>query len=159
MPALDASSAIHAWDNYPPEQFPSLWSWLASQIQSGDLTIAAVAMSEVGKKSPDCMVWFRAQNITVLPITQEILTDALRIKTCLGIVGDQYGTGVGENDIFIIATIRAYDAELLTDERRQPSLPASMSKYKIPAVCALPEVQVTCLSFVEYFKRSKVVFG
>ncbi len=159
MPALDASSAIHAWDNYPIEQFPALWAWLADQIAAAKLTIAAVAMTEVEKKSPDCADWLKVQDITVLPITQDILTDALRIKSLLGIVGERYGTGVGENDLFIIATIRARGVELLTDESRQPSLPTNMQKYKIPAVCALPGVRVQCLNFVEYFKRSKVIFG
>ena len=116
-------------------------------------------MDEVGKKSPDCAAWLKAQDITVLPITQALLTDALRIKALLGIAGDRYGTGVGENDLFIIATIRAHGVELLTEEGRQPSLPVDMKKYKIPAVCALPDVRVSCLNFVDYFKRSKVVFG
>ncbi len=85
--------------------------------------------------------------------------DALRIKSLLAIEGDRYGTGVGENDLFIISTARALGAELLTDEARQPSLPNNRRGYKIPAVCDPPDVQTRCLSFVEYFKRSQAVFG
>lgn len=159
MQALDASSALYAWDNYPLEQFPSLWTWLARQIANGELTIPAVALDEVGHKSPEAAAWLKATRISVLPITEAILMDALRIKTLVGIDGDRYGSGVGENDLFIIATARAYGAELLTDEARQPSLPNNRRGYKIPAVCDLPEVQTPCLSFVEYFKRSQAVFG
>ena len=159
MQVLDASSALHAWDNYPLEQFPPLWAWLARQIAAGELTIPAVALDEVGHKSPDAAVWLKAQRISVLPVTQAILMDALRIKGLLAIEGDQYGSGVGENDLFIIASARARGAELLTDEARQPSLPFNRRGYKIPAVCDLPEVQTRCLSFVEYFKRSQAVFG
>jgi Domain of unknown function (DUF4411) len=92
-------------------------------------------------------------------MTEAILMDALRIKGVLTIEGDRYGTGVGENDLFIIATARAHRAELLTDEGRQPSLPNQRRSYKIPAVCDLPEVRTRCMSFVEYFKRSQAVFG
>lgn len=31
-------------------------------------------------------------------------------------------------------------------------------KMKIPAVCALPEVNVVCKSFLEYLKGSRAVF-
>ena len=159
MQVFDASSALYAWDNYPVNQFPPLWAWLASQIAISGLTIVSVALEEVGHKSPECAAWLKACRIGALPITQAILIDALRIKNLLGIEDDLYGSGVGENDLYIVATARAHGAELLTDERRQPGLPNSRRNYKIPAVCAMPEVQVQSLNFVEYFKRSQVVFG
>ena len=159
MLVFDASSALYAWDNYPVQQFPPLWAWLESQITSGSLTIAGVALEEVGHKSPESAAWLKAQQIRVLPITQAILLDALRIKNLLGIHDDLYGGGVGENDLYIIATARAHGGELLTDERRQPALPQSPRSYRIPAVCAMVEVHVQNLNFVEYFKRSQVVFG
>ena len=159
MQALDASSALYAWDNYPLDQFPLLWAWLALQIATGELTVPAVALDEVGHKSPAAAGWLKAQAIRVLPMTQDILMDALRIKGLLDIEGDRFGAGVGENDLFIIATARAHGAELLTDEARQPSLPNHRRGYKIPAVCDLPKVRTRCLSFVEYFKRSQAVFG
>ncbi len=70
MQVLDASSALYAWDNYPLEQFPPLWAWLARQIATGELTIPAVALDEVGHKSPDAAVWLKAQRISVLPMTK-----------------------------------------------------------------------------------------
>lgn len=159
MQVLDSSSALHAWDNYPIEQFPPLWAWLAQRVALNELSISGVALEEVRHKSPECATWLKTQQIRVLPITQAILMDALRIKALLQIEEEQYGSGVGENDLFIIATARAHDAELLTDEARQPNLPKQLRRYKIPAVCALPEVQVFCLSFVEYFRRSGAIFG
>ena len=159
MQVLDASSALHAWDNYPHEQLPGLWKWLAQQIAIGELTIAAVALEEVAHKSPECAAWFKAQRITVLQVSEDILMDALRIKKLLGIEGESYGSGVGENDLIIVATARAHAVELLTEEARQPSLHKSWRNYKIPAVCNLPEVKVSCLNFVEYLKRAGTVFG
>jgi len=159
MLVLDASSALYAWDNYPINQFPSLWAWLGRQAATGDLTTAEVAFNEIDHKAHDCALWLKAQNVTVHPITQALLLDALSFKHLLGIQGEFYGNGVGENDLLIVATARAVKADLLTDEARQPSVPLDRRKYKIPAVCALPEVLVKTLSFVEYIKRSQIVFG
>ncbi len=44
MRVLDASSALHAWDNYPATQFPGLWFWLAGEMQHHRLAIPAVAI-------------------------------------------------------------------------------------------------------------------
>lgn len=159
MQVFDASSAIYAWDNYPIEQFPSLWTWLSHRIATGELTISTVALKETRDKSPECAGWLKAQQIGVLPITDDITMDALRIKTLLGIVGEQYRRGVDENDLFIIATARAHAAELVTNERLQLTLPTNRPNYAIPAVCDLPEVDVVSLAFLECLKRSRVVFG
>jgi hypothetical protein len=66
--------------------------------------------------------------------------------------------GVGENDIFIIATARLHGAGLVSDEERQPTLPTEPSKKKIPAVCGMREVNVPCINFIEFIKRSDAVF-
>ena len=98
-------------------------------------------------------------NLEQLAISNAILQDAKRIKGLLGIVDDNYHSkGVGENDILIIATARLHEAELVSDERRQPSLPKISSNRKIPAVCAMPKVSVSCINFIEYIKASGAVF-
>jgi predicted nucleic acid-binding protein len=158
MRVLDASSTLYAWDNYPVDQFPPLWVWLSHEAKSGELTIPAIALEEVANKSPACATWLKLHQINVLPMTEAILMDALRIKKLLGIEGDFFGSGVGENDLLIIATARSSGGDLVTDEARQPGLPARRN-FKIPAVCDLPEVQVRSLNFVEYFKGSQRVFG
>ena len=56
MLAFDASSIIHAWDNYPKKHFPPLRIWLSNGIDSGEFTMAQVAFEEVKKKAPDCAV-------------------------------------------------------------------------------------------------------
>jgi predicted nucleic acid-binding protein len=159
MQVFDASSMIYAWDNYPVQQFPGLWEWMADQISTEELQISAVAFDEVLHKAPDCGEWLKARSIKRLAVSNTILKDALRIKDLLGIADDQYHPkGVGENDIFIIATARAHQAELVSDERRQTGLPQTPSKRKIPAVCTMTEVDVPCINFIDFIRRTGQVF-
>lgn len=115
---------------------------------------------EVAKKAPDCADWLRENDLQQLEISNAILQGAMQIKELLGIVDDNYhAKGVGENDILIIVTARAHGAELVSDEARQATLPNIPSKRKIPAVCAMNEVAVPCINFIEYIKRSGEIFG
>jgi predicted nucleic acid-binding protein len=159
MRAFDASSMIYAWDNYPVEQFPGLWEWMASQIEAKELAMPNVAFEEVQNKTPDCGEWLKENNLEQLAISNAILQDAKRIKDLLGIMSDNYhAKGVGENDLLIIATARLHGVELVSDEERQPTLPRVSSKRKIPAVCAMQPVSVSCINFIEYIKASGEVF-
>lgn len=155
---FDASSMIYAWDNYPIEQFPGLWEWIEHQISGGFLTMSSVAFDEITKKTPDCSHWLKLIRLGIYEVDNATLQEALRIKTLLGIVGDQYGAGVGENDLLIIASALVNGTELVSDEKRQNNLPTLLQKYKIPAVCNLPSISVRCINFIEYLKRSKHVF-
>lgn len=159
MQVFDASSMIYAWDNYPIRQFPGLWEWMATQVEERLLVMPSVAFEEVPHKTPDCGKWLKDNNLELIEISNAILQDALRIKHLLGIVGDQYRAGVGENDLLIIATARQHNAELVSDERKQTALPKELPNYKIPAVCGMAEVSVYCINFIEYIKRADVVFG
>lgn len=159
MQVFDASSMIYAWDNYPVSQFPGLWEWMANQNETKQLVMPSVAFEEVQHKTPDCGEWLKDNDLEQLAISNAILQDAMRIKELLGIVDDNYhAKGVGENDILIIATARLYEAELVSDEERQPTLPQVPSKRKIPAVCVMPTVSVPCINFIDYIKRSGAVF-
>jgi hypothetical protein len=159
MQVFDASSMIYAWDNYPVRQFPGLWEWMAILVDKRNLVMPSVAFDEVENKAPDCGEWLKQNNLEQLVITNAILQDAMRIKKLLGIVDDNYhAKGVGENDLLIIATARAHRAELVSDEERQNMLPTIAAKRKIPAVCGMAEVAVLCINYIEFIKRSGVVF-
>ena len=150
MRAFDASSMIYAWDNYPIDQFPGLWEWMASQIKAKQLMMPSVAFDEVLHKTPDCGQWLRDNNLEQLAGSNAILQDAMRIKGLLGIVDDNYHPkGVDENDVLIIATARLNGAELVSDEERQTTQPQISSKRKIPSVCAMPTISISCINYVE----------
>lgn len=158
MQVFDASSMIYAWDNYPVRQFPPLWEWMAIQIEEKELVMPSVAFEEVSNKMPDCGEWLKHNDLKQLAISNAILQDALHIKGLLGIVDDKYHPkGVGENDILIIATAHVHRAELVSNEGRQ-QLPPILAKRKIPAVCAMPQVSVPCINFIEFIKSSDVIF-
>jgi len=160
MQVFDASSMIHAWDNYPIEQFPGLWEWIAVQIAAGNIVIPSVAFEEVSHKVPECCEWLRDNDIERIDVTNAILQEAMRTKALIGVVEDRYhAKGVDENDLLIIATAQVKRAELVSDEAKQPTLSNNEpTKRKIPAVCALPQVGVSCVDFVSYIKRSQAVF-
>lgn len=150
---------IYAWDNYPVHQFPGLWKWMATQIEEKRLVMPTVAFGEVARKIPDCGKWLIDNNLERLPITDAILQNAIHIKGSLRIVGDKYHSkGVGENDIFIVATAHAHGAELVSDEGRQSAQPKELYRRRIPAVCNMTGVSVSCINFIEYIKHSNVVF-
>ncbi|MEI8096401.1 MAG: DUF4411 family protein [Spirochaetales bacterium] len=88
-----------------------------------------------------------------------ILIKALEIKGLLGILEDKYGAGVSENDLIIIASAQVHGVSLVSQEARQPNLPQTKRvNYKIPAVCSLPQVNVRCLSFLDYLRTANQVF-
>jgi predicted nucleic acid-binding protein len=158
MQAFDTSSIVYAWDNYPIEQFPQLWGWLSIQVGIPEIVMSSVAFDEVSNVSPECFDWLRDAGIQQVPVTDEIAQTALDLKTALEIE-IQFGVGVGENDLFIIATSAVHGYGLVSNEALQPQLPQQKAKYKMPAVCAMNNCNVTCISFLDFVKSSGAVFG
>lgn len=160
MQVFDASSIIHAWDNYPVKQFPGLWDWMAKQMADKNIVVPCVAFDEVTYKTPECSAWLKQAPIEQIAMNDAIVHEALRIRNLLGISADAYHPkGVGENDILIIATASIHQTILVSDEGWQPILPDIPKKRKIPAVCNMNEVATPCISFLEFIRQSKVVFG
>lgn len=154
MYSFDASSMIHAWDNYPPENphFDSLWQWFSEQIDNKNFGISAKSLDEVSHKIPECGDWLKNKNIEVYPLTATSLGTAQEIKALLGIAEEEYTRGVGENDLLIISIAKENETTLVSEESRQNNLPVLKSNYKIPAVCDLPEVNLECVCFLDLLK-------
>lgn len=159
MRALDASSALYGWDNYPPELFPSLWAWLGEEIAADRIQLCNAAFDEIGHKSEACGQWFVDAGITRIKLGNACFAAASAMEQELEIdVEGYHPKGVDENDLFIIASAKTHDMELVSNEERQQKLPGQLRKYKIPAVCELRSVSVPCISFLELLKTSPKPF-
>ncbi|MEO7496692.1 MAG: DUF4411 family protein [Massilia sp.] len=158
MLVFDASSTLYAWDNYPIHQFPRLWDWLGQLVSRREIAFAAVAYLEIHYKAPDCSAWLEQEKAYTIDVTNAIAQAALAIQRVLGIAHDDYGSGVDENDIFVIATAKTHKCSLVSDEAVQALPPKNKKKYKIPLVCSMPEVGVSCMNFVSFLKQSGAVF-
>ena len=156
---LDASSILHAWDNYPISQFPKMWDWLGAEVQAERVSIPAVALKEVADSNQPCSSWLQGHQVRMLAIGTTELTFAADVKSQLGIVGDGYhAKGVSENDLLIIACAKTHGVKLITNEGLQFVAPVVESRRKIPSVCDLPSVQVRHLNFLQYIQASQQVF-
>jgi hypothetical protein len=96
MYSFDASSMIHAWDNYPPENehFESLWEWFSSNVQNKEFVISKKAFKEVSDKIPECREWLQNSNVEIYSLTSTSLLIAKDIKASLNILEDKYTKGV-----------------------------------------------------------------
>jgi hypothetical protein len=159
MQVFDASSSLYAWDNYPIEQFPKLWEWLGNLVKRQQIVFAAAAFNEIGHKSPECSEWLEANYAFKVSVDNAITKAALDIQTKLGILQDNYGNGVDENDIFVIATAKIKLFGVVSDEAIQSKAPTNIKNSKIPLVCSMNGIQVPCKNFITYLKISGVVFG
>lgn len=156
---FDTSSFIDAWFFYPINQFPAVWRWLLEEIQAQRIVIPKVVLDEVMLREPDCGEWLSESGIQIIPRNAAISKDATRIRQTLGIGANYRGKGVGRNDLIIISTAKHTERVLVSEESIQDPLPQKMSKYKIPAVCALPNVGVDHIDLNKFIRGSGRVLG
>jgi len=156
---IDASSIIFGWDNYPIEQFPGLWEWLSNEIDRQTLSISEVALEEVGDVCPECANWLIDQSIKNIHINEQIIKTSKEIANLFSLKDHKFnGSGVDENDIFIIATAKVIGKGLISNEAKQVPPPKEIRNSKIPLVCSHPSVAVECKNFLEHLKSSGAVF-
>ena len=85
---FDASSIVLAWDDYPIDQFPSLWDWIEERINAKDIVFSAVTLEEVSHVSSDCHDWLQDAGVE-----SSTVNDALRDGK-KGLAGTIYGENV-----------------------------------------------------------------
>jgi len=149
--SFDSSTVVHFFDNYPMDNphLKLLWDWFEGKMNSGEFVVSKRAYEEIrNKTSDDFFEWFKDINI-IYDRVEDLLVVQM-IKDLLEIEEDNYHSkGVDENDLFIIVISKRINTVLISEEGRQPSLPRVKSKYKIPSVCNLPQVNVECINFTE----------
>lgn len=159
MRVIDSSSLLHGWDDYPLGNFPRLWEWMASEISQGSILVPQIVVGEVERICQECALWVEGvNNFSAVEINDLIVSEALAIISWLGVENDQFGSGVGSNDILIIATAKSLGCPLISNEARQAILPLNRKKYKMPAVCSASIVGVDCISFADLIKASGQAF-
>ncbi len=159
MRVIDSSSLLHGWDDYPLSNFPRLWEWMASEIAQESILVPQIVIGEIERICQECSLWVgEVSGFSAVEIDDSIVSEAIAIASWLGVENDQYGSGVGSNDILIIATAKSLGCPLITNEARQPNLPASRKNYKMPAVCSASIVAVVCINFADLIKASGQTF-
>lgn len=157
---IDASSAIHAWQHYPIEQFPKLWDWLAKQINQKEIQSIKKIMDEIEHKEELCYKWLKDKNTETIETDDEIAQEALSIMKRLNITDTHNNApGVNFNDVLLIAAAKKMEKSVISNEAVQNISPTSKGKnYKIPLVCRTQDPKVNCLSFLEFIKEGGAVF-
>ena len=155
---FDASALVYFWDNYPIHRpmFNEVWQWFDAQVSNSTFQISDVALQQVKDKIlyktketsleqdiPESKLFIQALNkIKVHNKTGNDLNKAEQIKQLLGIEEDNYGNGVDEADLLIVAIAFRESAILITNESEQERLPQNMKNCKMPAVCNLNSVNI-----------------
>ena len=158
MYVFDASSMIDAWEYYPKEQFPTVWTWLAVEITNNHLSMIERVVQEVANKLPDCEKWLKKIGLKPIEISDRITQKADEIKHSLDINNSEYHSkGVNENDLLIIAHAAIAKKILVTEEGVQINKPEEEKRrYKIPAVC--DKHRIKHCAFIDFLKDSKKTF-
>lgn len=149
--SFDASAIIDLWVNYPfnNKVFEPLWSKFVENIENEVFVISDIALCEAKLKIDSEEFSHVIENIKIYKKEGVDLIEAQNIKMLLEIEEDNYGGGVGENDIFIIAISKRIQTILINNEKRQPILPSDKSNYKMPAVCNLPRIGVKNINLTD----------
>lgn len=131
---MDASSAIHGWDEYPVTVFPDLWAWVRMRIEGQDILIVKDNLTEIKRNNPECHAWFKEANIEVVIPDNAIAQTARLLADQLGIANDNWRSGVNYEDLLLLAAACVRRCDVITNEARQPNPPRNLANYKIPAV-------------------------
>ena len=151
---IDASTLIHAWQHYPIKNFGPLWQWIEGLISSQKVRVTPENLEEVKHKEPNCYDWLKDKNITTVKTGNDIVQEAWRIASELGIKDDKYSPkGVDYNDLILISAALNTECDLITNEALQRDRPKIKANYKIPLVCREIVRSVTTFSFIEWFKN------
>jgi hypothetical protein len=128
---IDTSALLDGWVRYyPPDVFPSLWSYLEEMIKSGDLLSPDEVLLELGQKDDEIHKWAKANSTMFVPLdeevqnaTQEILHQFPRL---VGAMKDR-----NRADPFVIALAKVKEAIVVTGERSS----GTRERPRIPNVC------------------------
>lgn len=131
MYVIDTSALLDGWVRYyPPDVFPSLWSFLEEMIKAGELLSPDEVLFELAQKDDEIHKWAKANSAMFVPLdediqnaTQEILIQFPRL---VGAMKDR-----NRADPFVIALAKIKAAIVVTGERSS----GTRERPRIPNVC------------------------
>lgn len=155
--SFDTSAIIDFWEHYPVTNpnFEKLWEWFVEKIGEELFVISDIAKIETNKKDKELFDWLKNNGANIMIDKKDIqdLKIVQDIKDELGIIEDQYHPkGIDENDLFIISIAKRNNRILVSNESIQNNLPDIKSKYKIPAICNLSQVNLECINLLTLLK-------
>lgn len=140
---IDASSIFSQKPDEPNRRrvYKSLWQRIDTYIKDQIIVTCSEIESEI--KDEDLVKWLRSQQCEILPITDTIQQNVIRIVNEHPALID-FGKCKSSGDAFLIATAMAYGLTVVSEETNSPK--------KIPGVCqaySIPCVNITELCTLE----------
>lgn len=142
----DSSSLIDIWEYYLPSTglFPEFWKWLLDSLRSGEAVVPVAAFEELEAGAEDFAKFLLAKGVEPVKEDSRVKDASKAIQNALGTGPKGFPhPGVGEADIIIMATAKALQAALVSEEL-QDTPPKRIARYKMPSVCGMEEVGVEC---------------
>ena len=147
--SLDSSVLITAWRrNYPPEVFPTLWSNLASLIDSGSIVASIEVRTELERKDDEVLAWTKLREHMYVPIDEETQTRVVAILQRFPRLIDTRRNRSGA-DPWVIALAQVRNLIVVTFEEKSNSA----TRPKIPDVCDGMPSSVPYLNLVQLAQR------
>ena len=149
---VDTSAWMDGWQRYyPVDVFPSLWARLEEKIATGHVICSEEVYVELAKKDDDLHKWIQARKEMLLPLTEPIQQEAVRLLSQYPRLVDTL-RGRSKADPFVVASAIVFGAVVVTGEVRTGSL----DKPRIPDVCG--DKGIRCISFLQMIRELGLTF-
>jgi Domain of unknown function (DUF4411) len=148
---VDTSGWLDGWRRqYPLDVFPTLWTRIDQEVQSGKIIASEEVYVELAKKDDDLHKWIQSRKqmlvapeeaiqkiVAALLVKYPRLVDTLKNRS--------------QADPFVIATAIERKATVVTGEAF-----GTVERPRIPFVCR--EEKINCITFLEMMRELNLAF-
>jgi len=133
---IDTNCILERGRNYPPAQFPTLWSRLESLITDGRLRASEEVLEELERVDEDePTAWAKSQKSLFVPLDLDQTNAVAQIQEEIPELVD-YRAKKSGGDPFVIALALVRGYVVLTQEKKsgppsRPRIPNACERYKI----------------------------
>lgn len=155
MHALDTSSLIKLWEDYPPQDpaNAALWKRFWDRCRQGLIVIPEATWDELfDQKSDDLRAEIIKQKVKPVNLDQQIEEEAEQLEAKYKSQGKLAGRRtVSEADLQNIVFAKKLGITLVSEEGW------TEHKYKIPKVCSLKEINVRCINLAQMLEECELL--